>query len=101
MKLSARQSVAQAAWDPDADTIQLAKSLLGTMQAAHDRVYVDEASVASRTIFVDTTGYTATDFHLTLADKQKLFTNGQSAGEKFLGKWDWAKWQAGDYTTLA
>jgi NTE family protein len=101
VKLSARQSVAQAAWDPDADAIQLAKSLLATMQSAHDRVYVDEASVASRTIFVDTTGYTATDFHLTLADKQKLFNNGLGAGRRFLGKWDWPKWQAGDYTTLA
>jgi NTE family protein len=101
VKLSARQPVSQAAWDPDANTIQLAKSLLGTMQTAHDRVYVDQPSVASRTIFVDTTGYTATDFHLTLADKQKLFDNGLSAGKKFLGKWDWAKWQAGDYTTLS
>jgi NTE family protein len=100
VKLSARQSLAQATWDPNADTIQLAKSLLGTMQSAHDRVYVDQAMVASRTIFVDTTGYNATDFHLTTEDKQKLFNSGLKAGEKFLAKWDWAKWQAGDYTTL-
>jgi len=101
VKLSAKQSLAQASWDPDADTIQLAKSLVGTMQSAHDRVYVDQPSVASRTIFVDTTGYTATDFHLTPADKQKMYDNGLHAGQKFLGKWDWPKWQAGDYTTLA
>lgn len=100
VKLSARQSLAQATWDPNADNIQLAKALLGTMQSAHNRVYVDEASVASRTIFVDTTGYNATDFHLTIEDKQKLFNNGLTAGEKFLAKWDWPKWQAGDYTTL-
>ena len=101
VKLSARQPLAQAAWDPDGGVIQLAKSLLGTMQTAHDRVYVDQPSVASRTIFVDTTGYKATDFHLAPADKQKLFDNGRHAGEKFLGKWDWPKWQAGDYTTLS
>jgi NTE family protein len=101
VKLSAKQSLAQAAWDPDADTIQLAKSLVGTMQTAHDRVYVDQPSVASRTIFVDTTGYNATDFHLTQADKQEIYGNGLRAGEKFLGKWDWPRWQAGDYTTLA
>jgi NTE family protein len=101
VKLSARQSLAQATWDPDADSIQLAKSLLGTMQTAHDQVYVDQDSVASRTIFVDTTGYVATDFHLTAADKLKLFDNGLAAGRKFLGKWDWVNWQAGDYTTLA
>jgi NTE family protein len=100
VKLSARQSLAQATWDPNADNIQLAKSLLGTMQSAHDRVYVDQATVASRTIFVDTTGYNGTDFHLTTEDKQKLYNNGLQAGEKFLAKWDWPKWQAGDYTTL-
>ena len=101
VKLSARLSLAQDAWDPDADSIQLAKSLLTTMQKAHDQVYVDQPSVTSRTIFVDTTGYNATDFHLTSTDKQKLFNSGLAAGQKFLGKWDWVKWQQGDYTTLA
>jgi NTE family protein len=100
IKLSARMSPGQGAWNPDANAIQLAKSLLTTMQKARDQVYVDQASVASRTIFVDTTGYNATDFHLTPADKQKLFGNGLAAGQSFLGKWDWVKWQ-GDYTTLA
>ena len=98
---SARLSPAQGTWDPNADAIQLAKSLLTTMQKARDQVYVDQPSVASRTIFVDTTGYNATDFHLTPADKQKLFSNGLAAGTQFLGKWDWVKWQQGDYTTLA
>ena len=101
VKLSAHLSPARGNWDPNADSIQLAKSLLATMQKAHDQVYVDQPSVASRTIFVDTTGYNATDFHLTLADKQKLFNSGLTAGKKFLGKWNWVKWQQGDYTTLA
>jgi NTE family protein len=100
IKLSARLSPAQGEWDPDADAIQLAKSLLTTMQKARDQVYVDQPSVASRTIFVDTTGYNATDFHLTAADKQKLFSNGLAAGTKFLGTWDWVKWQQGDYQSL-
>ena len=101
VKLSARLSAAQGRWDPNADAIQLGKSLLATMQQAHDQIFVDQPSVASRTIFVDTTGYNATDFHLTLADKQKLFSNGLEAGKNFLSKWDWDKWQRGDYTTLA
>src|SRR6516165_7614884 len=101
VKLSARLLPAQGTWDPDADGIQLAKSLLATMQKAHDQIYVDQQSVASRTIFVDTMGYNATDFHLTLEDKQKLFNSGLESGKKFLGKWDWTKWQQGDYTTLA
>src|SRR6516164_1247347 len=100
IKLSARLSPAQGTWNPDADAIQLARSLLTTMQKARDQVYVDQPSVASRTIFVDTTGYNATDYHLTSADKQKLFSNGVTAGTQFLGKWDWVKWQQGDYTTL-
>jgi hypothetical protein len=35
----------------------------------------------------------ATDFRLTLADKQKLFNSGLAAGKKFLGEWDWVGWQ--------
>jgi NTE family protein len=101
VKLSARLLAAQGTWNPDADAIQLAKSLLATMQRAHDQIYVDQLSVTSRTIFVDTSGHNATDFHLTSADKQKLFNNGLTAGKKFLGKWYWARWQQGDYTTLA
>jgi len=100
VKLSAHLTVAQDIFNPDADAVQLAKSLLTTMQKAHDQIFVDQASVASRTIFVDTTGYNATDFHLTPEDKQKLYNNGLAAGKKFLGKWDWPKWQQGSYTTL-
>ena len=100
IKLSARQAITDANWDPNADAIQLAKSLLSTMQNAHDQAHIDDPSVAARTIFVDTSGYSATDFHLTAADKTTLFTNGQTAGNKFLSKWDWAQWQQGDYTTL-
>lgn len=99
VKLSARLTVAQGAFDPDANAFQLAKSLLATMLRAHDQAYVDQASVASRTIFVDTTGYKTTDFHLSAADKQKLFDNGLAAGKKFLATWDWDRWQRGDYTT--
>lgn len=101
VKLSARQAVAEAGWDPNAHTLALAKSLISTMQNAHDRAHVDDPSFASRTIFVDTTGYKATDFHLTPADKEKLFASGRAAATGFLGKWDWEAWKKGDYTTLA
>jgi len=100
VKLSARETTASADWDPNANALQLAKSLISTMQNAHDRVHIDDPSVAARTIFVDTTGYKATDFHLTVADKATLFTSGQTAATKFLAKWDWEKWKEGDYTTL-
>jgi NTE family protein len=100
VKLSARQTIAQTGWDPDANSIDLAKSLLSTMQNARDQVHVDQDSVAARTVFVDTTGYNATDFHLTNQDKVTLYQNGLHAGQNFLSKWNWASWQAGDYTTL-
>jgi NTE family protein len=101
VKLSARRPIDAASWDPNTNPLALAKSLISTMQNAHDRAHVDDPSFASRTIFVDTTGYTATDFHLTPADKDKLFTNGQSAATGFLAKWDWERWKKGDYTTLS
>lgn len=100
VKLSARLTPAQGGWNPDAGPIQLAKSLISTMAKAHDHVFVDQPSVAARTIFVDTTGYSSTDFHLSDQDKQTLYDHGMKAGKKFLAKWDWVKWQHGDYTTL-
>lgn len=98
VKLSARRPPTDPAWEPDANAFELARSLLATMENAHDRVHVDDPSFASRTIFVDTTGYKATDFNLTQTDKQKLFDNGLTAGRAFLQTWDWAKWQRGDYS---
>ncbi|MGH9071766.1 MAG: patatin-like phospholipase family protein, partial [Acidimicrobiales bacterium] len=69
-------------------------SLISTMQDAHDQMHVDDPSFFSRTIFVDTTGYKATDFNLTQADKQKLFDAGHAAATKFLQDWDWSAWKA-------
>lgn len=94
VKLSARRPVADASWDPDANDLGLALSLISTMENAHDQMHVDQEFFSSRTIFVDTTGYKATDFHLTLADKQKLFDSGHAAAEEFLETWDWAAWKA-------
>ncbi|MEO8908336.1 MAG: patatin-like phospholipase family protein [Microbacteriaceae bacterium] len=100
VKLSARSNVSTSTWSPDADNLQLAKSLLSTMQDAHDRVYVADPAFASRTVFVDTTGYAATDFHLTAADKTKLFNNGLNSGERFLQGWNWDSWKRGDYNAI-
>jgi len=95
VKLSARETVTDSTWSPNANSLQLARSLLATMQDAHDRVHIDDPRVAARTVFVDTTGYSATDFHLTDADKATLFGNGQTAGQDFLTTWDWPAWLAG------
>jgi Predicted esterase of the alpha-beta hydrolase superfamily len=100
VKLSARTSVGADAWSPDATDFELARSLLATMQGAHDRVHVSDPAFASRTVFVDTTGFSATDFALSADDKTTLFTNGRTSAQRFLECWDWATWKAGDYAAL-
>lgn len=97
VKLSARDSLDSVIWRDNRNSFQLAKSLLATMQGAHDRVHVDNPAFASRTIFVDTTGYTATNFALTADDKNTLFENGLRSGRKFLATWNWEAWKRGEY----
>lgn len=92
VKLSARRA-STARWNGNPTVLALARSLLGTMASAHDQVHVDDPSVASRTVFVDTTGYRSTDFHLTAADKADLLAGGGKAATAFLDTWDWAGWQ--------
>lgn len=94
VKLSARQQAISPGWQPNPGPVELAKSLISTMTNAHDQMYVSDPSFSSRTIFVDTTGYKATDFHLTDADKTTLFDNGTAAGTAFLSSWDWSAWKA-------
>lgn len=94
VKLSAKRPIADASWNPDANAFTLGLSLISTMESAHDQMHVDDAFFSSRTIFVDTTGYKATDFNLTAADKQKLFDNGMAAATAFLKDWDWSAWRA-------
>jgi NTE family protein len=100
VKLSARSNVSKTAWSPDANNLELAKSLLATMQSAHDRMHIADPSFSSRTIFVDTTGFNATDFGLSSADKTTLFTNGNDSAQCFLAGWNWEKWLHGDYAEL-
>ncbi|MCU6479264.1 patatin-like phospholipase family protein [Arthrobacter sp. A2-55] len=97
VKLSGQTSIRTEDWAPDNSNIQLAKSLLSTMMGAHDRGYVNDPQAVARTIFVDTTNYRATDFHLTPADKEAMFTTGLASGQKFLSSWDWEAWKAGGY----
>lgn len=94
IKLSARQQLADVGWTPDPNAFDLAKSLLATMLNAHDALHVDDPYYSSRTIFVDTTGYSSTDFHLTQDNKLALFTNGATAATNFLTTWNYDTWRA-------
>ena len=85
VKLSAQRQIEDANWEPNPGPLELAKSLIATMASAHDQLYVAQPSYASRTIFVDTTGFKSTNFHLSNVDKNALFENGAAAATKFLG----------------
>jgi NTE family protein len=93
VKLSARQQIHDADWQPNPGPLELAKSLIATMTNAHDQAHIDNEEYTSRTIFVDTTGYKSTDFHLTNEDKTTLLTKGKEAGTQFLTSWDWEAWK--------
>lgn len=98
VKLSGRSTIRTEDWRANTNNIQLAKSLMGTMMGAHDRSYINDPQAISRTIFVDTSAYSSTDFRLTAADKEDMFEKGMGSGKKFLRTWDWDKWKAGDYS---
>lgn len=98
VKLSGRSTIRAQDWRPDNNNLELAMSLLTTMLGAHDRAYVSDPQASSRTIFVDTSNYRATDFRLSRQDKDALYALGLAGGKKFLATWDWEKWKAGDYT---
>lgn len=94
MKLSGQTTIRTEDWNPENDNVQLAKSLLGAMMDAHDRSYVNDPQAVARTIFVNTSPYQATDFHLSATDKTTLFTKGFGSGQKFLTSWDWDQWKS-------
>ncbi len=94
VKLSARLPLQAQPWADVDDPLTLAKALVTTMTNAHDQVYVDRESVAARTVFVDASGVSATDFTLSGPTKGRLFDNGRRAAQSFLSRWDYARWRA-------
>ncbi|CAA9455139.1 MAG: lysophospholipase-like family protein [uncultured Rubrobacteraceae bacterium] len=61
------------------------RSLVDTMMAAHDRLYIEESDF-DRTIAIDTLGVRTTEFDLSEERALKLFESGRTAAEKFLGE---------------
>ncbi len=92
VKLSARLAPA-AQWRAINNPIEMLIRLFATMSDAHDNLYVDQAPVQARTVFVDTTGVSATEFNLDTEQRDLLFNNGRDAARDFLRKWDWEQWQ--------
>lgn len=92
IKLAGRQALTQQ-WNPITNPVELFLRLFSTMSDAHDNAYVDQPSVQDRTVFVDTTGISATNFHLDASTRDRLFDNGRTAAAKFLSTWNWERWQ--------
>jgi NTE family protein len=77
------------------DTVSMSKAMLKTMTGFYDRMHIEDAAVAARTIFVDTGTVKATDFDLDRDTQNMLFQKGREAALKFLDGtpgqpgWDW------------
>jgi NTE family protein len=93
VKLSGRLQLCTQTWHDADDPLSLARALVATMTNAHDQMYVDQPSVTSRTIFVESSGVRATDFRLALEVKQGLFDNGANAARNFLSRWNFDEWR--------
>lgn len=92
LKLSAQPEANMVA-NEIKSTFDFAKALLATMINAHDQMHIDEPSTAARTMFIETFKIKATDFDITAQEQHKLFESGRQAAQKFLGDWDFKKWQ--------
>ena len=86
VKLSTRPDP-QARMQPTKTTLELALSCLRTLIDEHDDYHLDDDRTTQRTIFVDTTGVSATNFGIDLATQDRLFANGQEAAKKFVANW--------------
>jgi NTE family protein len=67
--------------------IDYLKSLASTMMAAHDRLYLENATFA-RTIPIPTLGVGTTEFDIGPERVKSLYDSGHTAASEFLGKWD-------------
>ena len=63
------------------------KSLAMTMMAAHDRLYIEQATYA-RTIAIPTLGVGTTEFGIRPERVQELYGSGRAAAGDFLDRWD-------------
>ena len=92
VKLSARRPLNQTL-NPVHNIIDYGKAILATATNGHDQIFIDDVCTQKRTIFVDATGISATDFDLTSSQQSSLFQSGQDAAAKFLQTWDYTAYK--------
>jgi NTE family protein len=71
--------------------LDFVKSLALTMMAAHDRMYIEQATWA-RTIPIPTLGVGTTEFDITPERVHALYESGRAAATEFLDHWDFNKY---------
>ncbi len=84
IKLSARPSPRHDVVNLVHGVLSMTRAMVMTMMNFHDQMHLDEPGVVARTVFVDTTGVSATDFDISPAVQQRLYDNGRRAAERFL-----------------
>ena len=67
--------------------VDFVKSLAMTMMAAHDRLYIEQATYA-RTIAIPTLGVGTTEFGIRPERVRGLYDSGRAAAGDFLDRWD-------------
>lgn len=76
---------------PISGLFSFTRALLVTMLDAHDSLYVEKAN-AVRTIFINTLGVRATQFHMPLELRQRLFASGEESARRFLNHWNFEEY---------
>ena len=81
------------------DTVSMSRAMLNTMTVFYDRMHVEDAAAAARTIVIDTGMVRATAFDLDRDTQELLFCKGREAALDFLDgapgqpAWDWAAYR--------
>lgn len=76
---------------PPGSLIDYLKSLASTMMAAHDRLYLENATFA-RTIPIPTLGVGTTEFDIRPERVRALYDSGHGAALSFLDEWDFERY---------
>ncbi|HLI36139.1 MAG TPA: patatin-like phospholipase family protein [Streptosporangiaceae bacterium] len=82
------QPDAKPAVQPVTSTLALALGIAGSVYDAWDKMAVGVPCDAMRSMSVDTLGISATDFGITAAQQQELFSSGEAAAASFTEHWD-------------
>ncbi|HVB43903.1 MAG TPA: patatin-like phospholipase family protein [Streptosporangiaceae bacterium] len=96
IKLSTKAAAVQAAAANHVHgTVSMSLAMLNTLTGFYDRMHIEDPSVVARTIFVDTGDIMATDFNLTVQQRDFLYASGRAAAVRFLDggpgqpAWNW------------